>query len=75
MDPNNVKGQVDYIFKSKKWIDSVLNCLAFSSFEEASSDHTIVTAKICMNLDRNKIETVKTTGPYLLTEILAINIQ
>ena len=38
--------QLDYIFIKKKWMNSALNCEVYSSFEEVSSDHRIVTAKI-----------------------------
>ena len=60
--PYNSKAQLDYILINKKWINSTLNCEAYSSFEGVSSDHRIVTAKICLSLHRNKIETIKTTS-------------
>ena len=42
---NNAKAQLDYILMNKKWINSTLNCEAYSSFEEVSSDHRIITAE------------------------------
>ena len=52
--PNNAKAQMDYILINKKWINSALNCEAYSSFKGLSSDHRIVTAKIRLSLRRNK---------------------
>ena len=46
---------------NKKWINSALNCGSHSSFESVSSDHRIVTAKICLSLCRNTMQTTKTT--------------
>ena len=37
--PNNTKAQIDYIILNRKWINSTLNCEAYSSFEGVSSDH------------------------------------
>ena len=50
---NNNKAQIDYVFINKKWKNSAMNCEAFSSFEDASSDHRIVTAKIRLSLRKN----------------------
>ena len=36
---NNAKAQIDYILMNKKWINSTLNCEAYSSFEGVSSNH------------------------------------
>ena len=58
---NNAKAQIDYILMNKKWNNSTLNCVAYSSFEGISSDHWIVTAKICLSLCRNTTQTTKTT--------------
>ena len=58
---NNAKAQRDYILMNKKWINSVLNYEAFFSFEGASSDHQIVTAKICLSLHRDSMQSTKTT--------------
>ena len=44
--PNNTKAQRDYILINKKWINSVLNCETYISFEGVSSDYRIVTGKI-----------------------------
>ena len=53
---------------NKKWINSVLNCEAYSSIEAVSFDYRIVTAKICLNLRRNMMQTTQTTryGWFLL---------
>ena len=58
---NSTKAQVDYILMNKKWINSTLNCGAYSSFEGVSSDHRIVTTKICQGLCRNTKQTAQTT--------------
>ena len=50
---NNTKALIDYIFINKKWNNSALNCLVYSSFEGVSSDHQIVTAKIRLSLPKN----------------------
>ena len=42
----NTKGQIDYVFINKKWKNSIVNCMAYSSFVDVSSDHQTVTAKI-----------------------------
>ena len=54
---NNTKAQIDYILMNKKWNNSVLNCRAYSSFEGASSDYRLVTAKIRLRLRRNAART------------------
>ena len=46
---------------NKKWIDSTLNSVAYSSFEDIPSDYQIVKAKIHRSLHRNTIQTTKTT--------------
>ena len=58
--PNNAISQIDYIPTNKKWINSTLNCKAYSSFEGVSSNHRIVTAKICLSLHRNAVQTTTT---------------
>ena len=45
---------------NKKWINSALNCEVYSSFEDVSSDHRIVIAKICLSLHRNMTQSTKT---------------
>ena len=42
---------------NKKWINSILNCEASSSFEGVSSNHRIISTKICLSLHRNKKQT------------------
>ena len=57
---NNAKAQIDYIPMNKKWINSALDCEAYSSFEGVSSGHRIIAAKICLSLRRNATKTTKT---------------
>ena len=45
---------------NKKWINSTLNCEAYSSLEGASSDHRNVMAKIRLSLRRNAAQTTTT---------------
>ena len=54
------KAQIDYILMNKKWINSALNCVAYSSFEGVSFDHRFVTAKTRLNLCRNAARTTTT---------------
>jgi exonuclease III len=44
--PNGNKAQLDYILVRRKWINSVKNSRAYSSFDSVLSDHRIVSAKI-----------------------------
>ena len=44
--PNNRKDQLDYILINKEWINSAMNCEAYSSFEGVSSNHRVVTEKL-----------------------------
>ena len=60
-DTNNAKAQIDHILMNKKWNNSSLNCGVYSSFEDVSSNHRIVNAKICLSLCRNVTQTIKTT--------------
>ena len=57
---NNAKAQIDYILINKKWINSTLNCEAYSSFDGVSSDDRIVQAKIRLSLHRNTMQITKT---------------
>ena len=57
---NNTKAQIDYVFINKKWKNSAINCEAYSSYEDVSSDHRIVTAKIRLSLRRNATRTATT---------------
>ena len=43
---NNTKAFIDYILMNKKWNNSAINCVAYSSVEGVSSDHRIVMEKI-----------------------------
>ena len=54
INPNNSKAQQGYIFIYKKWINTTLNCEAYSCFEGVSSNHRIISAKICLSLCRKK---------------------
>ena len=57
---NNSKAQIAYIFINKKWKNSAMNCEAYSSFEDVSNDHRIVTAKIRLSLRKNITRTAAT---------------
>ena len=57
---NNTKAQIDYVFINKKWKNSSINCEVYSSFEDVSPDHRIVTAKIRLSLRRNATRTATT---------------
>ena len=57
---NKAKAQIDYILMNKKWINSTLNCEAYSSFGEMSFDHRIVMAKLRLSPCRNVSPTTKT---------------
>ena len=57
---NNTKAQIDYVFINKKWNNGTLNCEAYSSFEDVSSDHRIIMAKIGLHLWRNAARTTTT---------------
>jgi len=52
--PNGSKAQLDYMLVNRKWINSCLNCEAYSSFSSVNSDHRIVSAKIRLSLRANK---------------------
>ena len=65
--PNNAKTQIDYILIDKKWINSALNWEVYSSIEGVSSNHRIVTANVCLKLQRNKTQTAKNTHYNLST--------
>ena len=49
----NTKAQIVYNLINKKWINSALNCEAYSSFEGVSFNQRILTAKIRLTLYRN----------------------
>ncbi len=51
---NGSKGQIDYILVNRKWLNSVMNSEAYSSFESINSDHRIVTARIRLSVCTNK---------------------
>ena len=70
---NNTKALLDYIPMNKKCMDNALNCEVYSTFEEISSDHRIVTAKICLSLGRNKEQIVKITW-YDVSSLIERNI-
>ena len=51
---NGSKGQIDYILVNRKWLNSVMNSEAYSSFESINSDHRIVTARVRLSVRANK---------------------
>ena len=57
---NNTKLQKVYVLINKKWNNSALNGVVFSSFEGVSSYHQIVTAKIRLSLRRNATRSTNT---------------
>ena len=57
--PNNAKAQIGYKLIKKKWINSSLNCEAYSSFEVVSCDHRMATVKLCLSLSGNVAKTAK----------------
>ena len=57
---NNSKAQINYLFINKKWKNSAMNCEAYSSFEDVSSDHRIVTTKLRLRLRKNATRTATT---------------
>ena len=54
------KAQADYIIINKKWINSALNCVAYSSSERVSSSHRTVTVEIPLSLCRYTTQTTRT---------------
>ena len=61
---NNAKAPIDSIPINKKWNYSALNCEAYSTFYDVSTDHRIVTAKIRLRLRRNMDRTTSTVQYY-----------
>ena len=51
---NGSKGQVDYILINRKWLNSIMNCEAYSSFDSMNSDHRIVTSQIRLSVRASK---------------------
>ena len=51
---NGAKGQIDYILVNRKWLNSVMNCEAYNSFESINSDHRIVSAQIRLSVRAHK---------------------
>ena len=65
-NPNKSKAQLDYIIINKKWINSTLNCKAYSFIEEVSSNNRIISANIFHTEIRNKeLKLHDMTGPQL----------
>ena len=56
----NRKAQIDYVFINEKWKNSTISCEAYTSFEDVSSDHRIVTAKIRLSQRKNVTRTATT---------------
>ena len=61
--PNGTKSQIDFLFVNKKWINSCMNCEAYSSFCGVSSDHRIVSCNLTLSLRKNKTKKITKT-PY-----------
>ena len=51
---NGSRGQIDFILVNRKWLNSVTNAEAYSSFVTVKSDHRIVTASIRLSVRANK---------------------
>lgn len=51
---NGSKGQIDYVLINKKWKNSVIYSVTYSSFDTLNSDHCIVTASVRFSLRANK---------------------
>ena len=51
---NGSKGQIDYILVNRKWLNSITNSEAYSSFETVNSDHRIVSARVRLSVRANK---------------------
>ena len=59
--PNGAKAQLDYLLINKKWINSVINCEAYNTFQGVYSDHRIVSLKIRLSLRANKKQALNRT--------------
>ena len=57
---NNTKAQIDNVFINKRRKNSAINCEAYSSLEDVSYDHRIVTTKIRLSVRKNAIRTMTT---------------
>lgn len=51
---NGSRGQIDFILVNRKWLNSITNCEAYSSFESVNSDHRIVSANIRLSVRAHK---------------------
>jgi hypothetical protein len=51
---NGSRGQIDFILVNRKWLNSITNCEAYSSFESVNSDHRIVTANVRLSVRAHK---------------------
>ena len=58
INPNNGKAHPN----DKKWINRALNCEAYSSFADVSSDYRIDTSKIRLSRSRNRAHTTTSTN-------------
>ena len=57
---NNAKAHTHHVFINKKRKNSALNCEAYFSFKDVSSDHRIFTSKIQLILRKNAVWTTTT---------------
>ena len=64
---NGTKGQIDYILVNRKWLNSIVNCEAYNTFESNYSDHRIITAKIRLSVRAHKPK--KRTNNYRWDEL------
>ena len=51
---NYTTSQIDYILISRKWKNSLHNCVAYNSFNSIGSDHNLLTANIKLSLQKAK---------------------
>ena len=52
--PKGDRSMIDYILVNNKWVNSVRNVEAYSSFETVGSDHRVVTMEVCLSLRKAK---------------------
>ena len=51
---NGSRGQIDFILVNRKWLNSITNCEAYSSFESVNTDHRIVSANVRLSVRAHK---------------------
>ena len=81
--PNGQLAQLDFILARKKWINSIKNSRAYSSFEGVSSDHRIVSCKCQISYRKcktpikdpmKKIDWKKVASDSTLSEQLTVSV-